>query len=246
MGNNAVKLLGIKQLAILLAAFLPFSSAAAEIFQMPSGGFATIELENFTERKNSRVTHQQYDFSCGSAAVATLLTYHYARPTTEVDAFKAMWAVGDQERIRSVGFSLLEIKAYLESLGYVADGFKLSGLKRVADIGVPGIALIDTKGYKHFVVIKGITDKTVLFGDPSAGLVSMPRKEFAKMWDGVILFVRSNVHLGKENFNSTKDWRRAPSPPFDRASQHEPLSHSLLWQTRPNNSGTVIHDFDAF
>src|SRR5437899_5579433 len=31
------------------------------------------------------VVRQQFDFSCGSAALATLLTYHFERPITEQD-----------------------------------------------------------------------------------------------------------------------------------------------------------------
>src|SRR5208283_4171640 len=57
--------------------------------------------------------HQQYDFSCGSAAVATLLSFHYGRPTNETTVFKAMFAAGDQARIQVQGFSLLDMKRYL-------------------------------------------------------------------------------------------------------------------------------------
>src|SRR3954454_18291549 len=50
--------------------------------------------------------HQQYDFSCGSAALATLLTYHYGRPVTEQQVFQVMYQNGNQARIREVGFSM--------------------------------------------------------------------------------------------------------------------------------------------
>ena len=150
-----------------------------------------------------------------------------------------MWAVGDQARIRELGFSLLEMKKYLESINLKADGFQVS-LDRIQEIGVPGIALIEVRGYRHFVVIKGITDKTILVGDPSTGIASFPRSEFEKRWDGVILFIRSDVALGKANFNNLKDWRLTPSSPYDRAMDTESLQTYLLNQTRLSSSGFDI------
>ncbi|WP_204283799.1 C39 family peptidase, partial [Klebsiella pneumoniae] len=66
------------------------------------------------------VVRQQYDYSCGSAAVATLLRYHYGRPTVESDVFSAMWRSGDQAQIKRAGFSMLDMKRYLDSQGYMA------------------------------------------------------------------------------------------------------------------------------
>jgi len=223
--------------AMMLCATSPASAEGFGI--VAGGGSVNLDIENMRERKFATVIRQQFDFSCGSAAVATLLTHHYDRKTSETDAFKAMWEVGDQDRIKTVGFSLLEMKAYLETLDYRADGFKLT-LDRIDEIGVPGIALIDTKGYKHFVVIKGITPKTVLIGDPSTGLTAVTRKDFAKMWDGIILFIRTDVKTGKLAFNARKDWRRSPSAPYDRAQDMEPLSSYLLAQTRPFLSLTSV------
>lgn len=228
-------------LAPLVAVFGVMAPAGqASDLQIVAGGInARVKVVSMAERKFSTVVRQQYDFSCGSAAVATLLTHHYNRPTTETDAFRAMWDVGDKERIRNLGFSLLEMKRYLESTGLKADGFSLT-IDRIQEIGVPGIALIDVRGYKHFVVIKGITDEVVLVGDPSSGVASMPRNVFEDRWDGTILFIRSEVLVGKANFNRIEDWRLAPSSPYDRAMDNEALQSLHLHQTRPSFSGAAI------
>ena len=214
---------------------------AGDIAFAAGGADVNINVQALNERRFGSVIQQQYDFSCGSAAVATLLTYHYGRKTTEEDAFRSMWNVGDQDRIRELGFSMFEMKSYLETLGMIADGFQLT-LDRIAEIGVPGIALIDTKGYKHFVVIKGITDKTVLVGDPAKGVLTIKRKKFEKSWDGTILFVRSDVATGKANFNKVADWKYAPSGPFHQARQRDADSPQqfTLSQTRPSFSGFSI------
>ena len=67
---------------------------------------------------------QGFDFSCGSAALATLLSFHYGRPTTEFQVFESMWKTGDTEKIRKDGFSMLDMKRYLEQEGLRADGFQ--------------------------------------------------------------------------------------------------------------------------
>ena len=225
---------------ILLSLLSAFDAQAGDVQLSIGGASPRVPVTSMAERKFATVIKQQYDFSCGSAALATLLTHHYGRETSETDAFKAMWEVGDHDRIRELGFSLLEMKRYLENTGLKADGFVLT-LDRIQEIGVPGIALIEVRGYKHFVVIKGITDEVVLIGDPSAGVISLPRGVFEQRWDGTILFIRSDVVRGKENFNKVADWRLAPSAPFDRARDDEPLQSLYLHQTRPSSSGFTIN-----
>ena len=132
-------------------------------------GLATVPAKSYRELKFRTVVRQEYDFSCGSAAVATLLTYEFKRPTTEDEAFKAMWKTGDQAKIKKEGFSLLDIKRYLASIGYEADGYRLT-LERLAELRLPAIVLIQTGGYRHFVVVKGIEGGYVLIGDPARGL----------------------------------------------------------------------------
>jgi predicted double-glycine peptidase len=107
------------------------------------------------------VVRQRYDFSCGSAALATLLTYHYAQPTNETMTFSSMWKHGDQEAIRKAGFSMLDMRNYLGSVGLRAEGFRFD-IEDFKKVRRPGIALMNLNGYKHFVVIKGITNNSVL------------------------------------------------------------------------------------
>ncbi len=157
---------------------------------------------------------QQYDFSCGSASVATLLTYHLERPTTEKDAFVAMYEIGDKEKIQREGFSLYEMKLYLESLGYRADGFRVS-LDRLQEIGIPAIVLITWKNYKHFVVVKGVRDNHVLIGDPARGLKVMPRDEFMTAWaDGIVFAVHNVDFIAKRHFNDEGEWKGRPRAPL--------------------------------
>ena len=201
--------------ALALAGALPFASAARadEITIVdPSGANYAMHVTSLKEARFKRTIKQQYDFSCGSAAVATLLTYQYNYPVSEQTAFQEMFENGDQQKIRQQGFSLLDIKRFLERRGFVADGYELP-LKKLAETGTPAIVLISESGYHHFVVVKGFRNDRVLVGDPATGTRPMPRESFEKKWEDQVLFVIHNKP-GMGVFNSPDDWRVAPSAPL--------------------------------
>lgn len=221
---------------IVVAAGVPLPADAGEVDVVVAGANLRLPTQSVTERAFTAIIRQQYDFSCGSAALASLMTYHYGLEKTEEDVFLSMWEQGEQERIRERGFSLFDMRSYLQSIGLVADGFKLT-LDKVAEIGVPGIALIDVKGYKHFVVVKGIHGDEVLIGDPSAGMMIKSRQEFLEIWDGTIFFIRSDVDVGRRNFNLERDWYAIAPTDFYAVRTYRDISRETLDNSRLLNSG---------
>lgn len=196
---------------VSLAFALPAAAAGKVRIESPVGAFS-VPVVSMKEARLQSVVRQQYDFSCGSAAVATLLTYHYERPVGEEEAFAFMYRTGDQAKIRNEGFSLLDMKRFLDSKGMRSDGFRI-GLDRLSDIGVPGIALIDTHGYRHFVVVRGMRGDQVLLADPAAGSVAIPRAHFERIWNGVLLAARSDADIARRHFNDSRDWDLWPQAP---------------------------------
>jgi hypothetical protein len=173
---------------------------------LPNGnGRINVAVESMAELKFRKVIRQRYDFSCGSAAVATLLTHHYDNPVSELTVFKAMYKHGDKARIREAGFSMLDMKNYLEANGYQADGFRVP-LDKLKQVGVPAIVLTNDDGYSHFVVVKGMEDGQVLLGDPAKGLRRLPREEFEAMWNGLVFVIRNRMQVAREHFNQDQEW----------------------------------------
>ena len=219
--------------ALVLSGCATQTRATEPLFLSTSGSLNDyrVPVASMLARKFNTVVRQQYDFSCGSAALATLLEYHYDLPKTETDVFTGMWREGDQKRIRQVGFSLLDMKRYLADIHLRADGYRVS-LDAIAKRGLPGIALITVKGYRHFVVVKGIGNGQVLIGDPSLGLRSMPIEEFKPIWNGLYFVLNSDIEVGQRNFNGAHQWRvlaRAPvGGPF-----LDPLSQQALALAAP-------------
>lgn len=181
-------------------------------------------------RRFETVVRQQYDFSCGSAALATLLRYHYDDPQNEQSVFLGMWRDGDQTQIRRLGFSLLDMKRYLAKRGIAAEGYRVT-LDQLAAARLPGIALINFNGYRHFVVVKGIDRDALLLGDPSLGLRRESIRAFARQWNGVFFVVAGRDSVGRAHFAMARDEVR--SPPGRVFPAGSPLDLAALALTRP-------------
>lgn len=201
----------------------------------PGGMMLNVPVASFQEQKFEQVVPQAFDFSCGSAAVATLLTYHFEQPRSERDIFIDMYEKGDQENIRAKGFSLLDMKLYLERQGYRADGFRIS-LDKLAEVGVPAIALIDTNGYSHFIVIKAVDDGHVIVGDPALGVRGLEREEFERIWNGILFVIHNRADIARRHFNQKADWERMVDPPLAQALSRRSLAElTMSLSSRPHD-----------
>ncbi|KAB1458397.1 bacteriocin resistance protein [Vibrio panuliri] len=169
-------------------------------------------VKSYKEVLFGDVIRQEYDFSCGSAAVASLLTYHYGHPVNEETIFQVMFEQGDQGKIRKSGFSLLDMRNYLETKGFKADGFKVP-LSKMQELGVPGITLVNFDGYMHFVVIKGMNNHSVILGDPSRGTIQMKYADFERYYSGIVLLIRNHVDIARNSYISDDNYSLyAPAP----------------------------------
>ncbi|NRR29696.1 C39 family peptidase [Oxalobacteraceae bacterium] len=212
-----------RRLCCLLAllAQLPPGAQALDLSGIGGGNYA-IQVSSIKAARFRSTVHQQFDFSCGSAAIATLLSFHYGMPVGEREVFESMFVNGDQARIRREGFSLLDMKRYLAQHGFVADGYQLP-LSKLVEAGYPAIVLVAENGYHHFVVIKGIADGRVLLGDPSGGTRAMSQAAFEAIWLSKLLFV---IHgwSGRARFNEAAEWRQAPRVALGEAIGRDSLA----------------------
>jgi predicted double-glycine peptidase len=218
MSNSIRKRARALQFAAALVGLSATASAQAAGVDLPSdvaGGRFVVGVKSlkqtFLEMRFRTTIPQQFDYSCGAAALATLLTFHYGRPVPEGPIIMEMYARGDQPKIRKEGFSMLDMKVYLEAHGYSADGFEIGPdqFDQLVGENVPFIALIKDGGYNHFVVVKGAAKDAVLVGDPAKGARILPRREFERMWDGRIAFL-IHSHQDIAQFNVPEQWRVVP------------------------------------
>jgi predicted double-glycine peptidase len=187
------------------------------------GGAYQIPVKSFVELRFKTVYKQRYDFSCGSAALASLLAFHYDDKVDEQSVFKDMYAAGDKRKIHKQGFSLLDMKRYLDQRGYRSNGFKIS-LDQLIKAEVPAITIINNNGYFHFIIIKGLNEQEVLVGDPAVGVKVIARDEFEKMWGNRILFLIQDKKLLTNELNSSSEWSARIKAPLGLAIDRTSLS----------------------
>ena len=82
------------------------------------------------QAQQSNVVREQHDLSCASAALATLLTFHYRTAVSAEGAFMSMYENGDRDAIAQDGFSMLDMKRMLATYGFEANGYR-SGLDKL-------------------------------------------------------------------------------------------------------------------
>ncbi len=181
----------MKKVAAVLFLFLFFLfSALAEersrvpiIIGMKFGSFKIYPKTKTARNINFRhIVRQKMDFSCGSAATATIYNYYLNDPLTENQVINGLFKFGNKRKIvQNRGFSLLDIKRLSNVLGYKVNGYKLD-LDSLIELGKPAIVTIVLGNYKHFVVFRGAIKDRVFLADPALGNTIMKRDRFDKIW----------------------------------------------------------------
>jgi predicted double-glycine peptidase len=149
------------------------------------GGHAALAAERATPDK---VILQEWDISCGAAALATILTYQHGDPVSERQIVAALLERTSAIRVHQrLGFSLLDLKRYAEARGYDAAGYGSLDLADLAALG-PAIVPLRLEGRRHFVVFRGIERDRLLLADPAVGSRIMPVAQFERAWTSHIAF----------------------------------------------------------
>ena len=163
------------------------------------------------ELRDLHVVKQKEDFSCGAAALSTLLTYYFGDVTTEKEVLRQLESQltkEEREQKQKRGFSLLDLKGVAEAKGYRAGGFKLR-FSQLAKLQAPAIVFLEPNGYKHFAVYRGMDRGRIYLADPSRGNLKMSIGRFLDEWRQII-FV-----LQKETGSTLEDHPlKVPNPFF--------------------------------
>lgn len=175
--NRAAKI--AVALAAFLAAGVPVSTQALE----------SRPVRSLLEARHQNVVVQEWDSSCGAAALATVLRFQLGDPVTERSVALGILRRTDPDRVRGRGgFSLLDLKRFAEARGFAADGY--AGLTdgqllRLA----PAIVPIRSYTGDHFIVFRGVVDGQAVIADPAFGNRSLPFSQFARLWKDRLGFV---------------------------------------------------------
>lgn len=191
---------------ILVPLWLGLALGLAGCAGLPAG--AAKPVRSVIELRQHNVVLQHWELSCAAAALATVLRYQYALPVTErtvalglIDRAEYL-ANPDLVRLRR-GFSLLDMKRYVDGLGFEGVGLGQLGFSDLIDLA-PIIVPMNQHGFPHFVVFRGATSRTVLLADPAFGNITMSRIKFLHGW----IDFRDIHHVG-----FVVKWAGALAPP---------------------------------
>jgi len=180
----------MRKIALLCLLFLAELTHAGQMAVpgLPGANLVYKHVQSIRERRFSDLVEQKTDFSCGAAALATVLRQAYWLDVTENQLIEGMLVTADQDLVRTQGFSMLDMKRYVESIGMRARGYRIpaDSLDRLT---IPVVVLMDIRGYKHFVVMQKAEKEWVYIGDPVLGHKRYSREDFAKGWNGIIFAV---------------------------------------------------------
>jgi hypothetical protein len=163
---------------------LTATSLSAQISIGGAGLRADRPVRSMKDLRDANVVKQRFDFSCGAAALATMLRYGFADAVSErqilIDLFTGL-SDDDRRTAERTGFSLLDLQRVARTRGYLAEGFRLDP-GQLPMLGGPVIVYIEPRGYKHFAVLRGIRGDRVYLADPSRGNIRMPIHTFLEAW----------------------------------------------------------------
>ncbi len=148
-----------------------------------------LPVKPVSEFRYHNVTRQAYDYSCGSAALTTVLNQYLGRQFQERQIMEGLLRFGETEKIvQRRGFSLLDMKRLATALGHPSGGFKAE-IKDIKTLDHPAIVPIAYGGFKHFVVLKKYQNGHVFVADPALGNISFTESKFLEVWDQNVLFI---------------------------------------------------------
>jgi predicted double-glycine peptidase len=166
-------------------------SNVAPVFRNPEH---TVEVEVYSWKylKQEHVVMQQRDYSCGSAAVATLVRYYWGDNVTEDDFLLPIinkLSPKELEDRQKNGLSITDLRLAAVNKGYQASIGRIT-MDKLVELKVPVVVRIKLNDQGHFVVFKGIVEDRIFLADPIRGNVRVSIDKFSQQWtDGAILVI---------------------------------------------------------
>lgn len=147
---------------------------------------------SYKELSQRQIVMQKRDYSCGAAALATILRYYWGDDITEDQLLHLLEKLLKPEEIKEReknGLSLTDLRNLANKAGYESSIGKVK-FEELAEAKVPVLVGLVVKKYDHFVVFRGAVDGWVYLADPARGQIRIPVGMFEQQWqENAILVV---------------------------------------------------------
>ncbi|KGT47682.1 MULTISPECIES: C39 family peptidase [Acinetobacter] len=164
-----------------------------------------VQVRPAIENQFRGIVRQAYDYSCGSAALTTLLNGYVGTQLNEQQIMNGLMKYGETEKIvERRSFSLLDMKRFVAALGLESGGYR-GEFNDLIKQGQPAIVPISYAGFKHFVVYKGYKNGRVYVADPAIGNISFDEQRFKDVWENNTLFLINVPEQYRKDFLAIQD-----------------------------------------
>ncbi|MBD8009844.1 MULTISPECIES: putative pilus system C39 family peptidase FilB [Acinetobacter] len=165
----------------------------------------TVEIKPALLDQFQGIVRQAYDYSCGSAALTTLLNGYVGTQLDEQQVMSGLMKFGETDKIvERRSFSLLDMKRFVSALGLESGGYR-GEFKDLVNQDQPAIVPISYAGFKHFVVYKGYKNGRVYVADPALGNISFDERRFQDIWENNTLFLINVPEQYRKKFLALKE-----------------------------------------
>ncbi len=156
-------------------------------------------IRSWIEFKNENLVRQEYDYSCGSATLATILKYYYGFQVEEKDVLDDIlkskgFDVSKKILLESgeTNLSFFDLSEFSQRKGFKAIGLAID-MDSLKNLKVPVILFVKVRKDEHFTVYKSMDENYVYLADPSFGNIKVSISKFKEMF-----FQREDLkHPGK-------------------------------------------------
>ncbi|MEP4485339.1 MAG: cysteine peptidase family C39 domain-containing protein [Halioglobus sp.] len=160
--------------------------ASASASSTRTGAYSQPLFATWIERRDRGVVKQSLDYSCGIAALATLMQLSFGIEVSEPSLLELLTSRANEWELatdwKERGVSLAILRKVANHYGIYAMGVVVSSAAFMK-LQQPAIAFIDYRGSPHFTVIKPpLTDGRINLADPSWGNRILSRWQFMPMF----------------------------------------------------------------
>ncbi|TWU25963.1 C39 family peptidase [Bythopirellula polymerisocia] len=167
---------------LLAASYLSSALAAPPI--RDSQHIASKYVCSWKSLKERNVVMQKRDYSCGAAALATVIKFYIGDPMNEGVILRTLDGLLTFEEVKDRienGLAMSDLRKAAVELSYQSVVAQMS-LEQLFESKVPLVVGITENEYKHFVVYRGTDYQYVYLADPIRGNIRLLINDFACQW----------------------------------------------------------------
>lgn len=158
---------------------------------------------SYKELKERQIVMQKQDYSCGAAALATIVRYYWGDNVGEEKFLNILLQIRTEAELRDRvqnGLTLTDLRDIARKAGYEATMGKV-GFGELAEAKVPVIVGITIRGHDHYAVFRGTDWSWAYLADPIRGNIRVPCNEFVGMWqkNAILVVAKPNTEVKKYN-----------------------------------------------